>query len=277
MGLGITGWIGTMHRDHRGSAAPAGFDALQEIGAYWVARALNEFETWVASVHYNPGHGQGGTPVLVLPGLGMGDGNMVAFREMLKRRGYWPTGWGMGLNRGYSLEEEGRLVDLVREVHRVTGERVSVIGWSMGGAYARAIAQQAPECVRQVISLGTPFKDLESTTPALLYERATGQRVIETFSPAVRRRLEEIGGDIPVPFASIFSRHDGIAAWEACYAELDRDRRCQSIEVDCQHFSLPHSLEVFEAVERLLARPEDEWEPDPLACGADDPPPAPRF
>jgi pimeloyl-ACP methyl ester carboxylesterase len=230
-----------------------------------IAMLLAPSEALVAMFFQSTARTGDGHPVLVIPGLGVTDMAMASFHEMLRRAGYDPTGWGLGMNGGYSLENEEKLAHQLRSVSRTVGRRVSIIGWSMGGMYARAIAQDVPDHVRQVITLGTPWRGIEDTTPALLWEYQTGHSIDDFWSPEVHARLTRIGESIPVPFASIYSRDDGIASWESCHADLDPAARCQSVTVSGQHFHLPVSVEAFDVVAHLLRQREGEWAPHPRA------------
>ena len=206
-----------------------------------------------------------GHPVLVIPGLGTDDTSMMAFKKMLEKSGFAPTGWNLGMNRGYSLEDEAHLVKMVREIKKATGQKVSIIGWSLGGMYARAIAQDSPSDVRQVITLGTPWKGIENTSIAHRFEKETGQQIQTTMTEQVVSRLKKISSDLEVPYMSIYSKEDGISYWEACRVELDHRQMAQSVEIGGQHFHLPNSLEAFSIVEDMLRMSAENWEPHPKA------------
>jgi pimeloyl-ACP methyl ester carboxylesterase len=205
--------------------------------------------------------------VLVLPGLKTGDRAMSTMHELLRRDGYVTMGWGHGHVDAFTLEHEERLVHLVERSHAMTGKKTAIVGWSMGGIYSRAIAQASPDSVSQVITLGTPHRGLQYTTPAAAYERRTGKRLIDGFTSAMTDKLGRIAGPVPVPCASIYSRDDGIVDWEACHMPLDCFAKSQSIEVSGQHMSLPFRLKVFNLVGDILAQDADGWRPHPKAFG----------
>src|SRR6201999_526301 len=98
---------------------------------------------------------------------------------------------------------------LLTRIHEQAGRKVSIVGWSLGGVYARDLALQAPDLVRYVITLGSPFaNDVRATNATRLYEALSGERV-EDFAEL----REAIAGDLPVPSTSIFSRSDGVVNW----------------------------------------------------------------
>ena len=99
-----------------------------------------------------------GHPVLVLPGLVASDTSTRPLRSFLKNRGYAVTGWGQGRNFGLRHGVRDAMIDLVKEANDQHGRKVSLVGWSLGGLYARQLAKMMPERVRSVITLGSPFE-----------------------------------------------------------------------------------------------------------------------
>src|SRR5258708_1795275 len=100
-------------------------------------------------------------PVLVLPGFTAGDASTVVLRWSLRSWGYWAHGWHLGANLGPTPSVVSGLQDRLDQLHRRHGSRVSIIGWSLGGLYARELARQHPDKVRLVITLGSPFRMVE--------------------------------------------------------------------------------------------------------------------
>src|SRR5215468_8275193 len=146
-----------------------------------------------------------GHPVLALPGFLASDLSMVPMRRYLGELGYEAHAWRMGRNLGGLARMREALRVRLTEIHAAAGRKVSLVGWSLGGVYARDLALQEPEMVRYVITLGSPFaNDVRATNATRLYEALSGERV-EDYSEL----REAIAGDLPVPSSSIFSRSDG--------------------------------------------------------------------
>src|SRR5258707_8224401 len=121
-----------------------------------------------------------GHPVLVLPGLVASDTSTRPLRSFLKGRGYAVSGWRQGRNLGLRDGVQHAMVDLVHELNDTHGRKVSLIGWSLGGLYARQLAKMMPERVRSVITLGSPFAAGPKATNAWrVYEMASGRRADE--------------------------------------------------------------------------------------------------
>ena len=117
-----------------------------------------------------------GHPVLALPGFLASDLSMAPMRRYLKELGYDTHAWNMGRNLGGVASKRGALRDLLRRIHDQTGRKVSLVGWSLGGVYARDLALQMPDMVRSVITLGSPFaNDIRATNATRLYEALSGE------------------------------------------------------------------------------------------------------
>jgi len=153
-----------------------------------------------------------GHPVLALPGFLASDLSMMPLRRYLAALGYDTHTWRLGRNLGGVNKMRAALLDRLGQIHRDTGRKVSIIGWSLGGVYARDLALQAPEMVRYVITLGSPFADdVRATNATRLYEALSGEKV--GHNPELEAA---IAGDLPVPATSIYSKSDGIVNWRTC-------------------------------------------------------------
>jgi pimeloyl-ACP methyl ester carboxylesterase len=197
-----------------------------------------------------------GHPVLVLPGLAASDLSTGPLRRYLKDRSYAAHRWQLGRNFGPRPGVLSGCERLVSHLHARYGRKVSLIGWSLGGIYARQLAKRVPDKVRSVISLGSPFTGSPKATNAWkVYEFASGQRVDD--------RDHHIAGPVsdppPVPTTSIFSRSDGICAWQTC---LNEDGPLvENIEVYGSHSGLGFNPAAIYAIGDRLAQRPDEWKP----------------
>ncbi len=195
-----------------------------------------------------------GHPVLVLPGLIAGDATTSPLRRFLAGLGYAPYGWQQGVNLGPRAGVlEGCLARL-RALRREHGRRVSLIGWSLGGIYARELAKAAPGDVRLVITLGTPFTGHPKATNAWrLYELLAGHRI---GAPEIHEPLRRPPA---APTTSIYSRSDGVVAWQ-CSVE-HAGPRSESIEVEASHLGIGFNPLTLYAIADRLAQPEGKWRP----------------
>ena len=195
-----------------------------------------------------------GHPVLALPGFLASDLSMAPMRRYLSELGYDSYGWEMGRNVGGVSRMRAALRDRLAEIHDATRRKVSIVGWSLGGVYARHLALQAPELVRYVITLGSPFaNDVTATNATRLYEALSGERV--TADPELRK---VIAGDLPVPTTSIYSRADGIVNWRTCL--LRPSDTAENIEVHlASHVGLGVTPAALWAVADRLAQSEGQF------------------
>jgi pimeloyl-ACP methyl ester carboxylesterase len=195
-----------------------------------------------------------GHPVLALPGFLASDLSMVPMRRYLRELGYDAYAWNLGRNLGGVANMRGALRDLLRRIYQATNRKISIIGWSLGGVYARDLALYAPEMVRSVITLGSPFAgDIRATNATRLYELLTGEHVDN--APEIRRA---IAGDLPVPATSIYSRTDGIVNWRTSL--LRACATAENIEVlFASHVGLGVNPATLWAVADRLAQAEGEF------------------
>jgi pimeloyl-ACP methyl ester carboxylesterase len=219
--------------------------AIHELGAFLGALPL------LSLAPRGDGH-----PVLVLPGLIASDVSTRPLRAFLGSKGYAVSGWNQGRNLGLRPGIQNAMVDLLEKMNDLHGRKISIIGWSLGGLYARQLAKMMPERVRSVITLGSPFAGSPRSTNAWrVYELASGRRADEEDA--------RFGGSLsvapPVPTTAIFSRTDGICAWQGCVEKTSA--KSESIEVESSHCGMGHHPAVVYAVADRLAQPEGQWKP----------------
>jgi len=200
--------------------------------------------------------------VVFFPGLGADHRFMEPLFEHCRRAGYECRHWGRGFNTGPAGDPTAWIAELAAELRAALPTKrkgVSLIGWSLGGLYAREIAKAMPERVRQVITLGTPFAHLSnSTNVQWLFQLLNGRTT--KVDPQLARRLR---APPPVPATSIYSRSDGVVAWQACVAEPGP--LSENIEVESSHLGLIWHPDVRRIVADRLAQPADAWRPWPTS------------
>ena len=191
-------------------------------------------------------NGDGG-PVLVLPGILRGDRQTKLFRDHLQMLGYQVFGWDQGINLGptrVTLERLSRRVRALAEAHGP----VRLVGFSMGGLFARWIAESRPSAVRAVITIGTPFAAPIDSAWVPLRPFLSLWDSVDIWALCV------VVGQTPiVPWAAIYSRHDGVVAWEACM-DPNSPERC--FEIPVRHRWAAREAAIFRQVAACLAAPD---------------------
>jgi len=257
-----TGLHQTGPRRHR-----AGADAARPSAALLLtepARGLVDLASllvaapWLATARRGDGHG-----VLVLPGLLASDTSTLPLRAFLGWLGYDVRGWDLGRNRGPTEEVLAGLPEAVLAHAERTGRAVSLVGWSLGGIYAREMARRHPALVRQVITLGSPFArhDPRQNRAHRPFQHFSHLHADASQVPTPEERARPINA----PSTSVYSRLDGIVPWRACVAP--ETERHQNVEVRCSHIGFgfdPATLWLI--ADRLAVRPGQHrpFRPPPL-------------
>jgi pimeloyl-ACP methyl ester carboxylesterase len=194
--------------------------------------------------HANVPRGDGHT-VFVLPGFMTGDWATRRLIHWLRDAGYDARGWGRGVNWGPTPAALTRCAALVDEAHQRTGRKVSLIGRSLGGLFARELAKDAPARVARVITLGTPIRFPVKTPLSPFAETMSA-----SFDQAFTQRLPDLVRNPDVPVTAFHSRSDGIVPWESCL--VDEGPNAENIEVDSPHTIMgTHPLAMRIMAERL--------------------------
>jgi len=222
---------------------PSPWLLLLEARAPWEYAATLALWPWL-----NAARGDG-HPVLVFPGLGASALSTAPMRRLLNQQGYAAYDWELGRNRPRPglLEACAARVETLAARH---GRKVSLVGWSLGGVYARELAKRLPDQTRCVITLGTPFSgSLQATDVARAY-RLLGH-------PAPRpdaARMARLRQAPTVPTSSIYSRSDGVVAWQCSLN--DAQPHTENIEVLASHLGLGlNPMALYALADRLRQDP----------------------
>lgn len=219
--------------------------ALLELGSYLPYRMLNNI----------PKNGDG-HPVLILPGFLASDFSTIPLRSFIHKLGYSVHGWGQGRNLASEKYVDLLLdkVDMIYDKHKM---KISLIGWSLGGIYARQIGKAKPNKIRQIITMGSPFKGVvHSNNAKWIYDLLTKGDGLSSIDPAL---IADIPNPAPVPTTAIYSKQDGVVPWQYCMEEQENEIH-QNIEVSGSHLGLGVNHQVLEIVADRLTHQEEDWE-----------------
>ena len=200
-----------------------------------------------------------GHAVVIFPGLASDEKAVAPLKALCRRLGYAAFDWGRGFNTGPQGNVDNWLDALADDVVSITREHaapISLVGWSLGGIYAREVAKRLDRQVRQVVTIGTPFAGgADRTNVGLVY------RLVNSQKPKLTDTLAQRLATAPrVPTTSIFSRSDGVVAWQACI-QAGRQPQVENIEVSGSHCGLGWNSDVFRVLADRLRQPEGAWRP----------------
>jgi hypothetical protein len=183
-----------------------------------------------------------GHPVLVLPGLLAGDFSTLPLRRFLRAIGHDARGWGLGVNVGPTDALRRKLDDLLLATRGAHGQRVSLVGWSLGGIYARELARAHRRLTLDMSAWRAAFFDRQGRSLRDAHDLRAYLRT-----------------PVPVPTTSIFSRTDGIVHWQSCL-ETEGPQR-ENVEVESSHTGMGFHAAVLTVVADRLAQPDGTWRP----------------
>ncbi len=225
--------------------APSPFLLMLEARAVWEYAAMVAAMPWLRRLPEGDGH-----PVLVLPGFGAGDLTTLPLRNFIAERGFTSYAW----NQGFNLGPRDGLLESLRDLLQATadkhGERVSVVGWSLGGVYARELAKEVADVVRCVITLGSPFSGHPRATNAWrLFKLLNSEQ--DVHDPELLNQLRK---SPKVPTTSIYSKTDGVVAWQCSIN--DPEPHTENIEVHSSHVGMGmNPLALYAIADRLRQEP----------------------
>ncbi|MDE2435423.1 MAG: alpha/beta fold hydrolase [Sphingomonadales bacterium] len=222
--------------------------AVFELAAFYASRHL------LAQLPHGDRH-----PVLVLPGFLASDTSTLPLRRLLKDLGYDAYGWGLGRNVRVDLERVHAMEHLLLDIYNTTGRKVSIVGWSLGGVFARELAKLQPDAVRQVISLGSPIHDdRRHTNASRLFEFLNGKEP----EPVRKGHFTGLHQAPPVPTTSILTKTDGVVHWRGSVQHPQPENALvENIEVHASHCGLGVNPSVMVAIADRLAQAEGQWKP----------------
>ncbi len=204
-----------------------------------------------------------GHAVLIIPGFVQDELAVAPLRQAIRRMGYEARTWDQGRNLGFSKAALASLRAQVRALAESTQRKVSVVGWSLGGVFARELAFEIPDRIRLVITMGSPFgRNPHASSVRWLYDLINRHRPDEIDDEMVLR----IRKPLPVPSTAIYSRSDGIVSWRTCIDDVIGDTN-ENIEVFGSHSGMGFNAQVLSIIADRLAQPSGTWKPMPRGVG----------
>lgn len=210
-----------------------------------------------------------GHTIMTIPGFMGADGSTSQLRKFLNRRGYNAVPWGLGRNASevrsddiddfldHRTKMEDAIAERVEREFLASGRKVTLIGWSLGGLYAVALAHRFPQWIRQVITLGTPYGDPRGTAlysvMGSLYDNEVDEQALERWVAHTYR-----GGRLRVPVLALYSESDGIVGAGIARCQGD-PRYVTNMAVIASHVGFPFNPLVFAVIANHLVEPHERW------------------
>jgi pimeloyl-ACP methyl ester carboxylesterase len=201
-------------------------------------------------------------PVLVLPGFTSTDLSTEPLRWFLRGQGYWCHGWHLGRNLGPTDAVIDGLSERLVQIGERHQRKVSLVGWSLGGIYARMLAQRFPDHVRDVITMGTPYQ-LETGDHTAF--DPLWNRIAPAFTSELVEVMQQLRQPLNMPTTAIYTKGDGIVDWHLCLQPEGPMR--ENIEVHGSHSGLGWNPAVLYAVSDRLHQTEGSWKPFAIPRG----------
>lgn len=245
---------------HRHEGPPQTLHSLLE------ARAFAEFAALPLTLPLLMEAPQGdGHPVLLVPGFMASDAALFVLKRFLQKKGYDVHTWGLGRNTGFRGKLATALPQKIRHLHHLTGRKVSLVGWSLGGVFSLYGAQHAPDCVRNIITLGSPVTvDAQGNqSPPLVralyrlisHRLGASAHMMQPRAKALRERRRPA-----IPTTCIYTLTDGVVPPQE--ATVDGDARLhENLRVPGSHCGLVFNGVVLSVIAERLSQPEDDWKP----------------
>ncbi|GAA5183192.1 alpha/beta hydrolase [Niveibacterium umoris] len=245
---------------HSHTGAPHTLHSLIEPRALLEIAALPAGLPLLASAERGDGH-----PVLLLPGFLGDEGSMIALKIFLRNRGYDVHTWGLGRNLGFQTRQANALQQKIRFMHFKSGRKVSLVGWSLGGLFALYGATAAPECVRSIVTLGSPVTmgAEGSQSPPLV--KAIYRLIAHPLGPnghLAQPKAKDLrqAKTLPIPMSCLYSLSDGVIPPQE--ATIDGNPEIhENIRVPGSHLGLGFNAVVMNIVADRLSQPEGDWKP----------------
>lgn len=206
-----------------------------------------------------------GHPVLLVPGFMASETSLIGLKLMLQNKGYDVHTWGLGRNLGFRSKHANALPQKIRHLHYTTGKKVSLVGWSLGGVFSMYGAQNSLDCVRSIITLGSPVSvdaagsQAPSAVKALYrlvsHRMGAGAHVMQPKAKVMREHHR-----LAIPTSCLYSLSDGVVPPQE--ATIDGDPALhENIRVPGSHIGLGFNGIVLSIVADRLAQPENQWKP----------------
>jgi pimeloyl-ACP methyl ester carboxylesterase len=196
-------------------------------------------------------------PTIVIPGFTAGNGSTVFLRTVLGQKNHKMFKWCNNRNIGFSDGVINKTIDQVKELSDKYDSPVNIVGQSLGGCYARTIANAIPDHINVVVTMGSPITGLELVSPSTIHHYDTTAGGVNAAITHHAEYLHTFYPNPPSPSTSIYSKTDGVVNWQ--HSILVESDLSESIEVDTSHVSMGFHLRTIQIIANRLSQKKDSW------------------
>lgn len=205
-----------------------------------VFRAIYERLSSIGFINnYSPPLLGDGHPVLLVPGFLVGDRAMEPMHKFLRRINYNTQKWNLGSNMANPADLSA-LIERAKLIASESQQKISIVGWSLGGVYAREVAKASPDIIRQVITIGSPFREIERDNSAMMIFNFLKDRQDIKWDEKI---LKNVARPAKVLTTALYSKKDGVLCWQDC-KEAEEDELHVNIKVESSHLGMAQNKNV---------------------------------
>jgi pimeloyl-ACP methyl ester carboxylesterase len=206
-----------------------------------------------------------GQPVLLVPGFLAGEATLVALKVFLENKGFNVHTWGLGRNVGFQSKHANALPQKIRYLHHITGRKVSLVGWSLGGSFSFHSAESTMDCVRSIITMGSPVSldiggnkspsALKAIYRLVAHRQGALAHLMQPRAKTMRERRR-----LPIPTSCMYSLSDGVVPPQEATIDGNPEMH-ENIQVPGSHIGMGFNGIILSIVADRLAQPEGAWKP----------------
>jgi len=211
-----------------------------------VPRTIKDFASFIKHKNISSHRGKK-IPIIIIPGFLTGDWSTKPMRHYLQNNGFSVYGWNQESNTKFSIKKLQSMYKMIEEISKKHNQKVILIGWSLGGIYARELARLSPN-VEKVITIGSPFGNIFSNYITDIYQLVSNQdlKELKMIDVMIRQPINK-------PSLNIFSKKDGVVHWMSCFMESDPLSKRK--QVSSSHMGMGFDPNVFEImIEYILEK-----------------------
>jgi pimeloyl-ACP methyl ester carboxylesterase len=198
-----------------------------------------------------------GRPTLVIPGFGTTNSSTYFMRRVLDANQHRTVKWAVQRNMGFNQYDFDRTCQQAFRLALEYGKEINVVGQSLGGCYARAVANSNPELINRVITLGTPINSIHQVHPNAIKKYNDAVGFMDAAVIHHTKFYDRFYPNPPVPCTSIYSESDGVVHWSQSLTNVGP--LSENVKVKTSHFGMGFDAETLRIIAERLSHDREEY------------------